>query len=598
MTDSSVLLIEGQKKHEQILHQGQDMYICRHELVGPDKQHKDDREPRRLRSEDSGVSAITEISPAQRQFTTHSPYISQRHAVLSLSMRGKFLVKDLDSANGTWLRLTPHQVYELPDNFELLLAKDLVVQRRTPLWETTPEIGRFANGEDFAAYVRSQLSNYVSSVRIYGMDSPEAQRDNQLCTKLPLLAQPGHPEPSYLVVTWRLNTFNLALERWLQSCVFLYNSGPVGDHSPLRDEKPWQFVAASPERKHVLKLAQRVARTAGTVLLCGSSGAGKEVLARDLHLHSSRAKKPFIAVNCAALPADLIEAELFGTKRGAFTNAVDRIGLFERAKDGTLFLDEIGELPLNLQAKLLRALDQKVIRCVGDTEERPIKARIIAATNRNLEKMVAAGTFRDDLRFRLVAVQLTLPELQSSDVSALVPHLCETLEDEGFSELGEDTVQTLSKLAAKIPWPGNARELRSALERYLTFRDPASTVEENWKKALESSWPLSHSGGLAPADPSAPIEQLPETLGEDCDRLQNLLFLNVARRILVPYRWGALKELGDKMGMTGAGAAARLRKLEISTDPEPNAAKIDAQIASLQAELQPRLPLLRSLLGL
>ena len=94
------------------------------------------------------------------------------------------------------------------------------------------------------------------------------------------------------------------------------------------------------------------------------------------------------------------------------------------------------------------------------------------------------------------------------------------------------------------------------------------------------------------------MEQLPETLGEDCDRLQNLLFLNVARRILVPYRWGALKELGDKMGMTGAGAAARLRKLEISTDPEPNAAKIDAQIASLQAELQPRLPLLRSLLGL
>ncbi len=574
------------------------MYICRHELVGPDRQHKDDREGRR-RGEDSGVSAITEISPAQRQFTTHSPSISQRHAVLSLSSRGKFLVKDLDSTNGTWLRLTPHQVYELPENFELLLAKDLVVQRRTPLWETTPEIGRFANGEDFAAYVRSQLSNYVSTVRIYGKDSPEVQRDNQLCTKLPLLAQPCNPEPSYLVVTWRLNTFNLALERWLQSCVFLFNSGPVGDPSPLRDEKPWQFVAASPARRHVLKLAQRVAQsTTGTVLLCGSSGAGKEVLARDLHLHSSRAKKPFIAVNCAALPADLIEAELFGTRRGAFTNAVDRIGLFERARDGTLFLDEIGELPLNLQAKLLRALDQKVIRCVGDTEERPIKARIIAATNRNLEKMVAAGTFRDDLRFRLVAVQLPLPDLQPSDVSALVPHLCETLVDEGFAELSEETVQILSQLAAKITWSGNARELRSALERYLTFRDPASTVEENWKKALESSWPLTQSGGLTPPAQTEQAVQLPETLGLDCERLQNLLFLSVARRVLIPDHWGSLKELGDKMGMTGAGAAARLRRLSITTDPEPSAAQIDAEIANLKAELQPRMPLLRSLLGL
>jgi hypothetical protein len=159
-------------------------------------------------------------------------------------------------------------------------------------------------------------------------------------------------------------------------------------------------------------------------------------------------------------------------------------------------------------------------------------------------------------------------------------------------------VQTLSKLAAKITWAGNARELRSALERYLTFRDPASTVEENWRKALQSSWPLTNSGGLTPAAPPESIVQLPESLKEDCERLQNLLFLSVARRVLIPDHWGSLKELGDKMGMTGAGAAARLRRLAISTDPEPSAAQIDAEIAALQAELQPRMPLLRSLLGL
>ena len=596
MADSSVLLIEGQKKHEQILRRGEVIHICRQE-PGAGLKPKEARESKEARSEDSCVSAISEIAPGERQFTTSSPYISQRHAVLSLSATGKYLIKDLDSANGTWLRLTPHQVYEMPENFEILLAKDLVVQRRTPLWETTPEIGRFTSAKDFAAYVHSQLRDFVANVRHVDADSLEAQKDSPLCSKLPLLAQSNNSEKAYLIVTWKQSTFNLALERWLQSCVLLFNSGPPAENLPLREETPWEFIAASPERKHVLKLAQQVAHRACTVLLSGSSGAGKEVMARDLHLHSARAKKPFIAVNCAALPADLIEAELFGTRRGAFTNAVDRIGLFERAKDGTLFLDEIGELPLSLQAKLLRALDQKVIRCVGDTEERPIKARIIAATNRNLEMMVAAGTFRADLRFRLDAVQLALPDLLPSDVAALVPDLCESLCNDGFNELSADTVLSLSRLAAKVTWAGNARELRSALERYLTFLDPALPVEENWKRALQPSYSLQPSAGALQAVAAAGGD-LPDKLGEDSDRLQNLLFLSVARRTLVPYRWGALKELGDKMGMTGAGAAARLRKLEISTDPEPDAARLDAQIAALQAQLQPRLPLLRSLLGL
>ena len=597
MTDSSVLLIEGQKKHEQLLRQGEEMYICRYE-PGQSGKPKELKDPRDVRNEESGVSMITEISPRERQFVTRSPYISQKHAVLKLTARGKFVVKDLGSANGTWLRLPAHQDVELPDNFALLLAKDLVVQRRTPLWQTTPEIGSFGTAADFAAYVHSQLHDYVVSARVVSMDSPELLRENNLCTKLPLLAQPGSRENAYLMVTWRLSTFDMALERWLQACVFLFNSGPPADHPPLRDEVPWEYVAASPDRKHVLKLAQCVARTGGTVLLYGPSGAGKEVLARDLHRHSSRLNKPFIAVNCAALPADLIEAELFGTKRGAFTNAVDRIGLFERAKDGTLFLDEIGELPLNLQAKLLRALDQKVFRPVGDVEERQVRARIVAATNRNLEQMVQAGTFRADLRFRLVAVQLELPNLRSSDVAALVPHLCASLETDGFPALPEETVQALSRLAAQAQWPGNARELRSALERFLTFRDQRNSIEENWNKARQSSWPITHSGSSTAPLPAEPIAELPMTLGQDLDRLRDLLFLAVARRVLVPYHWGALKELGDKMGMTGAGAAARLRKLAISTDPQPSAAQIDAEIAALQKELQPRLPLLRSLLGL
>jgi DNA-binding NtrC family response regulator len=209
--------------------------------------------------------------------------------------------------------------------------------------------------------------------------------------------------------------------------------------------------------------------------------------------------------------------------------------------------------------------------------------------------MVAENKFRSDLRFRLDAVQLALPDLLPSDVAALVPDLCKSLIGSGFSELPADEVHSLSKLASLTPWPGNARELRSALERYLTFRDSADSVEENWQEALQGNkQPTSSS--VPPPPPVSATAQLPDGLGDDSDRLQNLLFLSIARRVLIPYRWGALKELGDKMGITGAGAAARLRKFDISTDPEPQAAQIDAQIATLQAELQPRLPLLRSLL--
>lgn len=592
--DPLTLLIEGKSKHEQILRPGKDPYICRYES-GQTSKPPERRLPMYVSSEELGEQRITEISPEERQFVTRSPYISQKHAVLRFTEHGKIVVKDLGNTNGTRLRLTPNHRYTLPDSFARLLAKELVVQRRTPLWETTPELGRFDSASDFAAYIHSQLHDYVVSARIVSVSSPEMLRENNLCTKLPLLTQHGNRDYAYLVATWRLSNFDLALERWLQSCVFLFNSGPSGDHPPLRDECPWAFVAASMERRHVLKLAQCVARTGGAVLLCGPRGAGKEVLARDIHLHSSRANKPFIAVNCAALPADLMEAELFGTKSGAFPHAVDRIGLFERAKDGTLYLDEVGELPLNLQAKLLRVLEQKVMRRIGDTDERPIRARIIAATNRNLEEMVTAGTFRSDLGFRLGAVHLHLPSLRPSDVAALVPHLCASLESDGFPALAEETVQALSQLAATSEWRGDGHELRSALERYLTFRDHRDSVEEAWRKALQGQRPITQSGNTSPPTTAA---DLPATLGQDFERLQKLLFLTVARRILVPYRRGALKELGDKMGMTGAAAAARLRKLAITTEPQPSAAQLDAEIAVLQAELKPRLPLLRCLLGL
>jgi transcriptional regulator with PAS, ATPase and Fis domain len=221
--------------------------------------------------------------------------------------------------------------------------------------------------------------------------------------------------------------------------------------------------------REVMSLVARLAPTDVTVTLTGETGTGKDVMAHAVHDLSRRATKPFVVFDCGAVPANLVESELFGHERGAFTGAhAEHPGAFERAQGGTLFLDEIGELPLELQPRLLRALDNRAVRRVGGTSDQRVDVRIVAATNRDLGALVAAKSFRSDLYFRLAAAIVHLPPLRDrlEDLPVLVPRLLRDL-GRGDVIVPEETIEALRGHA----WPGNVRELKNVLACALAFVD-------------------------------------------------------------------------------------------------------------------------------
>ena len=232
------------------------------------------------------------------------------------------------------------------------------------------------------------------------------------------------------------------------------------------------LIAASAAMRQALALVARVAEHNTTVLITGESGTGKEVIARAIHRASPRASKAFVGINCAAIPETLLESELFGHVRGAFTGASgDKAGLFEQASGGTLLLDEIGELPIGLQAKLLRVLQESEIRRVGDQKTRPVDARVLVATARDLEAESRAGRFREDLFYRINVVVIELPPLRKrqDDIAPLARHFAARLAQR-FSRplsLSDDAIAWLEQQE----WPGNVRELENAIERAAVLTD-------------------------------------------------------------------------------------------------------------------------------
>ncbi|HEU0055480.1 MAG TPA: sigma-54 dependent transcriptional regulator [Longimicrobium sp.] len=241
---------------------------------------------------------------------------------------------------------------------------------------------------------------------------------------------------------------------------------PLGPEDQAEEEDE-SAIGASAAMLEVFRMVGRVAGSSATVLILGESGTGKELVARAIHRNSPRAAGPFVAINCAAIPENLLESELFGHEKGAFTGAITRkIGRFERASGGTLLLDEIGDMSLALQAKILRALQEMEIERVGGEDRIPVDVRVVAATNKNLRAAIADGTFREDLYFRLAVVTLRLPRLKErgGDLELLVRHFVARYGAQYGREL-RGIARPVLELLREHDWPGNIRELKNVIER-------------------------------------------------------------------------------------------------------------------------------------
>jgi DNA-binding NtrC family response regulator len=233
------------------------------------------------------------------------------------------------------------------------------------------------------------------------------------------------------------------------------------------------LVGSSQPMSKLFDLVRKLSTVKSNVLIVGESGTGKELFARAIHYNGVTRSKPFVAVNCGAIPENLIESELFGHRRGSFTGAIrDKVGYFEAANGGTLFLDEISTLPMNVQSTLLRVLEEKTVVPVGDTKPRPVDARIVAASNQDLEKMVADGTFREDLLFRLNVVKLQLPPLRQrkEDIPLLVQHFLDKYTKEMNKHVDGLTNGAMRALLNHT-WRGNVRELENVIERAVIFAE-------------------------------------------------------------------------------------------------------------------------------
>lgn len=250
------------------------------------------------------------------------------------------------------------------------------------------------------------------------------------------------------------------------------------------------IIAVDKKTLNLLQLCKRIAKVDSTVLITGETGVGKEALAKYIYKNSNRSKEPFITLNCSAIPKDLVESELFGYEKGAFTGALQsgKKGIFELADKGTVFLDEVGELPLETQAKLLRALESRTIVHVGGGQEIPVDVRIIAATNRNLPRMVEEEKFRSDLYYRLNVVPICIPPLRErqDDIVPLVAHFLKGVNKK--YGMHKDFTQAAFRALLQYAWPGNVRELKNIIERMVVTSDTDLITVEDLPMGRSYNW--------------------------------------------------------------------------------------------------------------
>jgi two-component system nitrogen regulation response regulator NtrX len=326
-------------------------------------------------------------------------------------------------------------------------------------------------------------------VKMQGMDGLETLRKlRELDPQAQVVMISGHGSIQTAVEATQLGAYDF-LEKPLDTNRILLTLRNALEHVDLASENvrlkaevhaQYEIVGTSRAIKAVIERIEKVAPTAARVLITGENGTGKELVARAIHALSPRARGPFVEVNCAAIPSELIESELFGHMKGSFTGAfADRAGKFELANEGTLFLDEIGDMSLSAQAKALRALEEGVISRVGSGRTLPVDVRVVAATNKDLTAEIAAGRFREDLLYRLNVVPIQVPPLRArrGDIPQLIEHFAAQLTEQAGLQPKRFDPDAVKRLAA-YDWPGNIRELRNAVERLLILANgPVVTGE-------------------------------------------------------------------------------------------------------------------------
>ncbi len=373
----------------------------------------------------------------------------------------------------------------------------LIVDDEAGIRDSLREIFEDENYEVFTAETGQESLSIIDSVPVDlvfldiwlpGRDGLEILEEIKTRREhLPVVMISGHGTVEIAVKATKMGAYDflekpLSLERVLITAQRALERGAIErEYRALREDfsRRWQFVGESPAVRDLRLQIERVASSPSRVLILGESGSGKELVARLIHDRSPRVNKPFVEVNCAAIPSELIESELFGHEKGSFTGAHERKkGKFELADGGTLFLDEVGDMSLQAQAKVLRVIETQEFQRVGGSRNIRVDVRIVSATNKDLAEEVAAGNFREDLFFRLNVIPLRVPPLKErkEDIPLLVNYFLEVIAREHGRPVKRITPRAV-ELFAEYDWPGNVRELRNMIER-LVIMTPAQTITE------------------------------------------------------------------------------------------------------------------------